>query len=79
MFLKLNDSHPSPYYSQLKKPSLMAPSKALYMRAPTSLEEQTRDNLLLMLGDLITNGTEITVTDEALPATSLRILVQFAD
>jgi hypothetical protein len=64
-------------YRQLKRPSLMAPGKALYMRAPASLEEKTRDNLLQPLGNLISSGTEITVTDEALPATSLRLLVQF--
>ncbi|KAI9004404.1 NEDD8 activating enzyme [Hyaloraphidium curvatum] len=64
---------------QLKKPSLMAPGKALYMRAPPSLEEQTRENLHQTLGDLISDGTEVTVTDESLPATSLRLLVSFKD
>ncbi|KAK7426188.1 NEDD8 activating enzyme [Neonectria magnoliae] len=54
--------------AQLKKPSVRAEGKTLYMQFPPSLEEQTRPNLsktLLELG--LINGQQVVVTDPAFP------------
>ena len=52
--------------AQLKKPSLRAEGKTLYMQFPTNLEEQTRPNLAKSLADLgIQDGQEVVVTDPA--------------
>ncbi|RAL13794.1 NEDD8-activating protein UBA3 [Aspergillus homomorphus CBS 101889] len=51
--------------AQLKKPSMRTEEKTLYQRFPPQLEEQTRPNLKLKLGDLIADGQEIAVSDPA--------------
>jgi len=54
--------------AQLKKPSIRADKKTLYMRAPPSLEEQTRPNLCKSLAELgLINGQEVVITDPAYP------------
>ncbi|PTB46723.1 hypothetical protein M441DRAFT_63994 [Trichoderma asperellum CBS 433.97] len=54
--------------AQLKKPSIRAEGKTLYMQVPQSLEEQTRPNLSKSLKDLgLENGQEVVVTDPAFP------------
>ncbi|KEY65978.1 hypothetical protein S7711_06636 [Stachybotrys chartarum IBT 7711] len=54
--------------AQLKKPSLRAQNKTLYMQFPPGLEEQTRPNLVKSLADLgLEHGQQIVVTDPAFP------------
>lgn len=54
--------------AQLKKPSIRAEGKTLYMQVPQSLEQQTRPNLSKSLKDLgLENGQEVVVTDPAFP------------
>ncbi|KAI8684469.1 NEDD8-activating enzyme E1 catalytic subunit [Fusarium keratoplasticum] len=54
--------------AQLKKPSIRAESKTLYMQFPPGLEEQTRPNLSKSLNELgLEEGQEIVVTDPAFP------------
>lgn len=66
--------------SQLKRPSIRADNKSLYMQAPPSLEEQTRPNLQKTLkGGLgLIDGQEINVTDPAFPTTQFRFYLQFS-
>jgi len=55
--------------AQLKKPSIRAESKTLYMAAPESLERTTRPNLERTLRDLgLDYGWEVSITDPAFPA-----------
>ncbi|KAL9638354.1 MAG: hypothetical protein Q9164_001604 [Protoblastenia rupestris] len=51
--------------AQLKKPSIRTGTGTLYMRFPQSLEEQTRPNLAKKLGELVTDGEEVGVSDPA--------------
>ncbi|RDA92833.1 hypothetical protein CP533_2864 [Ophiocordyceps camponoti-saundersi (nom. inval.)] len=54
--------------AQLKKPSIRAQSKTLYMQSPASLEEQTRPNLDKTLPELgLCDGQQVVVTDPAFP------------
>lgn len=54
--------------AQLKKPSIRAEGKTLYMQFPPSLEEKTRPNLEKKLGELeLEDGREVVVTDPAFP------------
>lgn len=54
--------------AQLKKPSIRAESKTLYMQFPQGLEEQTRPNLAKTLTELgLENGQQVVVTDPAFP------------
>lgn len=64
---------------QLKKPSLRAEGKTLYMQSPPSIEEQTRPNLDKTLkNDLgLDVGHEIVVTDPAFPALIFRFILNF--
>ncbi|KAH7034810.1 uncharacterized protein B0I36DRAFT_316989 [Microdochium trichocladiopsis] len=64
---------------QLKKPSLRAEGKTLYMQFPPSIEEQTRPNLAKKLKqDLkLDVNHEIVVTDPAFPTLLFRFLLQF--
>ncbi|CAK7239932.1 MAG: NEDD8 activating enzyme [Sporothrix thermara] len=55
--------------AQLKKPSIRAEGKTLYMRSPASLEEQTRPNLSRTLAELkLEHGFEVVITDPAFPS-----------
>ena len=51
--------------AQLKKPSIRTGGKSLYYQAPPQLEEQTRPNLSKRLGELVADGEEIAVSDQA--------------
>ncbi|KAJ3015952.1 hypothetical protein HKX48_004291 [Thoreauomyces humboldtii] len=62
--------------TQLKKPSLRTESTSLYMQAPRMLEEATRPNLVRTIADLLSDGEQVTVTDEALPI-SMNMTVHF--
>ncbi|KAK0392791.1 hypothetical protein NLU13_2286 [Sarocladium strictum] len=54
--------------AQLKKPSIRAEGKTLYMQVPPSLEEQTRPNLKKTIAELgLENGQQVVVTDPAFP------------
>lgn len=46
------------------------------MQAPRALEQATRPNLQKQMGELVEDGEEITVTDEALPI-SICVIVRF--
>lgn len=49
---------------QLKKPSVTAVGKTLYMQRPPDLEMKSRSNLDKSLSSLIQNGAKLTVTDK---------------
>ena len=51
-------------HSQLKRPSIRADGKSLYMTT-AGLEEQTRPNLSKKLNELVATGTEVVITDPA--------------
>lgn len=61
---------------RMKKPSLRTESKSLYYQKPPMLEEQTRSNLVRLLKDLVGEGDEVAVSDEAFPIT-VRLRVRF--
>jgi ubiquitin-activating enzyme E1 C len=63
--------------AQLKKPSIRAEGKSLYMRSPASLEMQTRVNLDKKIKNLIVDGQELAVTDPAYAKVSFRFRTQF--
>lgn len=51
--------------AQLKKPSLRTNHTTLYQQFPPQLEQQTRPNLALRMGDLVSDGEEVAVSDPA--------------
>jgi len=64
--------------AQLKKPSIRAQKKTLYMQSPASLEEQTRPNLDKTLVELgLAEGEEIGVTDPAFATVSFKFRLKF--
>ena len=63
------------FFSQIKKPSLSAPNKQIYLQSPPQLEEATRPNLAKKVSELVPPGGDITVTASTLPfSLSLRIV-----
>lgn len=64
--------------AQLKKPSIRAENKSLYMQSPESLEQKTRPNLVKKMGELIGNGDEIGVTDPSLGSVNFKYKVHFS-
>lgn len=63
--------------AQLKKPSIRAQGKSLYMQSPPGLEKQTRPNLTKTLIELgLEDGWEISVTDPAFVA-NFRFILRF--
>lgn len=67
-FLELLSNDP---VFQLKAPSIISSSANLYMRSPPFLEAATRGNLSKCLGELISNGDQLSVTDSMLRDVSL--------
>ncbi|KAK0754223.1 hypothetical protein B0T18DRAFT_424646 [Schizothecium vesticola] len=64
--------------AQLRKPSVRAAGKTLYMQSPASLEAQTRPNLERTLSDLgLREGDEIGVTDPAFATVSFKFKLKF--
>jgi ubiquitin-activating enzyme E1 C len=63
--------------AQLKKPSIRAGDKTLYMQSPASLEEATRPNLSKKLTDFVSNGDEIGVSDPAFAKVTFRFRLNF--
>jgi NEDD8-activating enzyme E1 len=63
--------------AQLKKPSIRAEGKSLYMQSPQSLEIATRPNLIKKMRDLVSDGDEIGVTDPSLATVSFRFRLMF--
>ncbi|KAI5479028.1 ubiquitin-activating enzyme E1 C [Pseudohyphozyma bogoriensis] len=61
---------------QIRRPSFSFGGKNLYLQAPPQLEALTRPNLEKTLGELISSGDELTVTDSGLPF-SLKLVVNF--
>ncbi|OAQ97672.1 hypothetical protein LLEC1_01904, partial [Akanthomyces lecanii] len=54
--------------AQLKRPSIRAEGKTLYMQFPEGLERQTRPNLEKTIAELgLVNGQQVVVTDPAYP------------
>ncbi|KAM3431479.1 hypothetical protein MY4824_007077 [Beauveria thailandica] len=54
--------------AQLKRPSIRAEGKTLYMQSPEGLEKQTRPNLEKTLAELgLEHGQQVVVTDTAYP------------
>ena len=51
--------------AQLKKPTIRTAETSLYYQAPPQLEEQTRPNLSKKMGELVSHGEEIAVSDNA--------------
>lgn len=68
--------HPA---AQLKKVSMRAEGKSLYMRSPPALEEKTRANLDLTLAEGLGlgSGSEVAVTDEAFPGQQFQFNLRF--
>lgn len=64
--------------AQLKKPSIRALGRTLYMQSPASLEEASRPNLKKKIGDLVGNGDEIGVTDPSLGAVNFKYKLKFS-
>jgi NEDD8-activating enzyme E1 len=66
--------------AQLKKPSIRADDKSLYMQFPPQLEELTRPNLDKKLRDDLglMQGSEIAITDSAFPSLVFRFILQFS-
>lgn len=63
--------------AQLKRPSVRAEGRSLYMQSPPGLEVQTRPNLGRTLADLgLEGGWEISVTDPAFVA-NFRFILRF--
>ncbi|CZR50618.1 probable NEDD8-activating enzyme E1 catalytic subunit [Phialocephala subalpina] len=62
--------------AQLKKPSIRA-QKTLYMQSPESLRLQTAPNLDKKIGDLVSNGDEIGVTDPSLGRVDFKYKLRF--
>ncbi|KAK6084225.1 nedd8-activating enzyme e1 catalytic subunit [Seiridium cupressi] len=77
---ELLDSFATNAAAQLKKPSIRADDKSLYMQFPPQLEEMTRPNLKKRLGeDLgLVQGTEIAVTDSAFPSLVFKFILRFS-
>lgn len=63
--------------AQLKKPSVRAEGRTLYMQSPESLRLQTAPNLEKKLGELIGDGDEIGVTDPSLGRVDFKYKVKF--
>lgn len=63
--------------SRLKKPSIRAEGKSLYMQSPESLEIATRPNLSKKMRDLVSGGQEVGVTDPAFARVSFRYRIKF--
>ncbi|VBB72308.1 Putative NEDD8-activating enzyme E1 catalytic subunit [Podospora comata] len=76
---ELVDSFAARPEAQLKKPSVRAEGKTLYMQSPPSLEEQTRPNLekTLAEGLGLVDGQEIGVTDPAFATVSFKFRLKF--
>jgi ubiquitin-activating enzyme E1 C len=51
--------------TQLKKPTIRTAEKSLYYQAPKALEEHTRPNLAKKMKELVSDGEEIAVSDQA--------------
>jgi hypothetical protein len=64
-------------YSQVKRPSLSVGTKQLFLQGPPDLREATAPNLEKTLGELFESGSQVAVTDAALPF-SLTLQVDFA-
>jgi ubiquitin-activating enzyme E1 C len=63
--------------AQLKKPSVRAEEKSLYMQSPESLEVATRPNLAKKVTEFVNEGDEIGVTDPAFARVAFRFRVRF--
>lgn len=74
----LVDSFAARPEAQLKKPSVRAEGKTLYMQSPPSLEAQTRPNLDKTLVELgLVDGQEIGVTDPAFATVVFKYKLKF--
>ena len=51
--------------AQLKKPTIRTAEKSLYYQAPIALEEQTRPNLGKKMRELVSDGEEVAISDQA--------------
>ncbi|KAI1098691.1 hypothetical protein F4804DRAFT_114966 [Jackrogersella minutella] len=76
---ELLDSFATKADLQLKKPSIRAEGKTLYMQFPPSIEEQTRPNLekTLREGLGLDVNHEVAVTDPAFPALTFKFILRF--
>ncbi|KAL2261163.1 hypothetical protein VTK26DRAFT_4616 [Humicola hyalothermophila] len=75
---ELVDSFAARPEAQLKKPSVRAEGRTLYMQAPPSLEQQTRPNLEKTLAELgLEEGQEIAVTDPAFATVVFKFKLKF--
>jgi len=64
--------------AQLKKPSVRsADNKSLYMQSPESLRLTTMHNLERRMGELVTNGDEIAITDPAMIRVDFKYRLRF--
>jgi ubiquitin-activating enzyme E1 C len=64
--------------AQLKKPSIRSEKRTLYMQSPESLREKTAPNLKLKLGELLSDGEEIGVSDPSLGSVNFKFRIKFS-
>lgn len=62
----------------LQGPSLTSETQTLYMRKPASLELATRRNLERPLGDMVSDGEVVNVSDPAVENT-FGVVIKFTD
>jgi len=63
---------------QLKKPSIRAPGKSLYMQAPQVLQDATKANLEKRLRELIEEEDVLDITDPSLPNIAINVKIRWA-
>jgi ubiquitin-activating enzyme E1 C len=66
------------FVSQLKKPSIRAPGKSIFMQAPPPLLEATKPNLTKALSELVEEGDLLDITDPSLPNVAVNIKIKWA-
>lgn len=64
--------------AQLKKPSIRTEKRTLYMQSPESLREKTAPNLGKRVGELVSDGEEIGVTDPSLGSVNFKFALKFS-
>jgi ubiquitin-activating enzyme E1 C len=63
--------------SQLKKPNMRTEEKSLYYSTPEGLRQQTEPNLKKNLGELLSDGEQMAVSDPAF-AINFKYIVRFS-
>lgn len=62
----------------LRRPSIRAPEKSLYMQAPPPLEAATRPNLERPMSELVSEGEILHVTEPLMLNVALNVRIKWA-